>query len=326
MLNRNTMRMQKIAIIALAAAISVAACAGQSPKRAAAGGASPAASPDEGQPQTALELPLPAVPQTLREPADRADYIIEHFWDGMNFADTLRSHSDDFMEQNFSNFVSVFPYAREDARRRAVDRVMSAAQADSAAYVKLADIAEKYLYDPNSPMLSEDLYILFLEKLVDSPMLGDYGTLRYRYQMEAALKNRPGMTAADFAYITRDGRSHMLRSTPVRGQLLVIFYDPDCEHCKEIMAGLSGDPSISAAVADGRLTVLALYAEGDRKLWESTVQMLPAEWTAGLVVSDIIESQRYVLRAMPTIYLMDADKRIILKDAPAAMIAEMFAE
>ena len=316
--------MQRFIIMTMAVCLSLAACGGHSTKKTAApaDGTAMAA----GQPESVAELQLPAVPQTLREPADRADFIIEHFWDAMNFADTLRSYNDDFMEQNFSNFISVFPYAREDARRRAVDRLMSAAQADSAAYVKMADIAELYLYDPNSPMLSEDYYILFLEKFVDSPVLGDYGTLRYRYQLEAARKNRPGMVAADFAYVTRDGRSHMLRKTPVKGQLMVIFYDPECEHCKEIMAALSGEASLKAAVADGRLTVLAMCAEGDRKLWESTVHKLPAEWTAGFVVSDIIESQRYVLRAMPTIYLMDADKRIILKDAPAAMIAEMFAE
>ena len=316
--------MQRIVIMIMALCLSLAACGGHPTKRAAApdNGAATAA----GGPETALELPLPSVPQTLREPADRADYVIEHFWDAMNFADTLRSYNSDFMEQNFSNFISVFPYAREEARRRAVDRLMSAAQADSAAYVKMADIAELYLFDPNSPMLSEDYYILFLEKFVDSPVLGDYGSLRYRYQLEAARKNRPGMVAADFAYVTRDGRSHMLRKTPVRGQLLVIFYDPECEHCKDIMAGLSSDPSLAAAIADGRLTVLALYAEGDRKLWESTVHNLPAEWTAGFVVSDIIESQRYVLRAMPTLYRMEADKRIIMKDAPAAAVAQLFAE
>ena len=316
--------MQRIVTMTLAICLALAACGGHSTRNNTAAPA--AIDTADGVPGQPLELPLPAVPQTLREPADRADYIIEHFWDAMEFADTLRSHSDDFMEQNFSNFVSVFPYAREDARRRAVEGLMEAAKVDTAAYVKLADIAEKYLYDPNSPMLSEDVYILFLEHLSVSPLLGDYGTIRYRYQLEAARKNRPGMTAADFAYITPDGRSHMLRKTPVRGQLLVIFYDPECEHCKEIMAALRSETSLRAAVADGRLTVLAMCAEGDRRQWESTLTDMPAEWTAGYVVSDIVESQRYVLRAMPTLYLLDADKKVLMKDVPAAVVARMFDE
>ena len=320
--------MQKIFIIVLSVCLSVAACGGNSVRRGSAAASdsatesATASAPDEPQPQ--LELPLPEVPAMLREPSLRAAYIIEHFWDAMDFADTLRSHSTDFMEQNFSNFISVFPYADEKAQRKAVDRVMTAAQVDSAAYYKLADIAEKYLYDPNSPMLSEDYYILFLEKLVDSPLAGDYGAIRYRYQLEGALKNRPGTIASDFAYITRDGRSYMLRSTPVEGSLLVIFYDPECDHCKDIMASVHNDTSISAAVADGRLKVLALYAGDDRALWESTARSMPEEWGVGYVTSDIIGQHRYILRAMPTMFLLDDDKRIILKDAPPALVSEMF--
>ena len=318
--------MQKILILVMAVCLSMAACAGTSQRRAASVSepAKPEPTAVQEAPEPQMELPLPEVPAMLREPSLRAAYIIEHFWDAMDFADTLRSHSTDFMEQNFSNFVSVFPYADEKAQRKAVDRLMTAAQADSAAYYKLADIAEKYLYDPNSPMLSEDYYILFLEKLVDSPLAGDYGAIRYRYQLEAALKNRPGTIASDFAYVERNGRSYMLRSTPVEGALLVIFYDPECDHCKDIMASIYDDASISAAVADGRLTVLALYADGERALWERTAKSLPKEWRVGFVTSDIAATQRYVLRAMPTLYLLDADKRIILKDAPPALVSEMF--
>ena len=318
--------MQKIIIMAIALCLSMAACAGTSQRRAAVVSESvateSAAAPDAPEPQ--LELPLPDVPAMLREPSLRAAYIIEHFWDAMDFADTLRSHNTDFMEQNFSNFISVFPYADEKAQRKAVDRLMTSAQADSAAYYKLADIAEKYLYDPNSPMLSEDFYILFLEKLVDSPLAGDYGAIRYRYQLEDARKNRPGTIASDFAYLTREGRSYMLRSTPVEGALLVIFYDPECDHCTDILTSLHDDVSVTAAVADGRLTVLALYAGEERKLWEQTCRSMPEEWRVGYVTSDIIGQRRYILRAMPTLYLMDADKRVVLKDAPPALISEMF--
>lgn len=274
--------------------------------------------------QQPANLPLPAVPDTMREPAQRAAFIIEHFWDEMDFADTSRSMNDAFMESHFSTFASVFPHAGEDARRRAVGRLMGAAQTDAEAYFKLAGIAEKYLYESDSPVMSEENYILFLESIVSSPLAGDYRALRYRFQLEAARKNRPGMTAADFAYVTRDGRSRMLRLTPVKGSLLLIFYDPECEHCKEVMESLRNDRTIASAVAGGRLSVLALYADDNRALWERTADSLPSEWSVGYVTSDIIETQRYVLRSMPTLYLLDADKRVILKEASPADIAGMF--
>ncbi len=55
------------------------------------------------------ELPLPAVPAEMTVPADRAGYILLHFWDAMDFDDADRSLDRDFMGQNMANFLSVFP-------------------------------------------------------------------------------------------------------------------------------------------------------------------------------------------------------------------------
>ena len=267
------------------------------------------------------ELPLPNVPTALRNIADRANYIITHFWDAMDFSDTLRSHDRIFMEQNFSNFISVFPHADEQAQRTAVGTLLDKAEADSAAYVLLRDIAEKYLYEQNSPMLSEDYYILFLERLVDSSLLGEYGTHRLRRQLEAARKNRPGMVAADFAYMTRDGSGATLHKTSTEGNLLLIFYDPDCEHCKEVMDDLQANKTLADAIASGGIKVLAIYSGEDRSLWERTAASLPADWTVGYESGELQEYGLYVLRTMPTLYLLDRNKKVLLKDVLPTQLA-----
>ena len=270
-----------------------------------------AASPSDS---TAVEtLPLPELPATLREPTARANYIIAHFWDAMDFRNTVRSRDRGFMEQNFANYISVFPYADEEARREAVATLLHKAEADSAAYRLLADVAEKYLYEPNSPMLSEDFYILFLEHLVNAPQLGSK-TTRLRWQLEAARKNRPGMTAADFSYTTREGVRTTLHQAHSEEQLLLLFYDPECEHCKEIMASLQQNATLNRLVAEKRLTVLAVYSGDDHDLWERDAAALPADWTVGYEPGWLQDTGAYVLRAMPTLYLLDRNKRVIQKD------------
>ena len=271
------------------------------------------------------ELPLPQVPAILQKPADRANYIITHFWDAMDFQDTLRSYNRDFMEQNFSNFISVFPYADEQAQRTAVKTLLDMAEKDSSAYVLLRDIAEKYLYNPNSPMLSEDYYIFFLEGFVNSAVLGEYGTLRLRRQLDAARKNRPGMTAADFTYVTRDGNNNTLYKTDADGDLLLIFYDPDCEHCKEIMGELQASQALSNIMASGKLKVLAVYSGEDYDLWKRTAPSLPDSWMVGYESGALQESGAYVLRAMPTLYLLDHSKKVILKDVPPVQLFQFVA-
>ena len=269
------------------------------------------------------ELQLPDVPLSLREPSERAAYILEHFWDAMEFTDTLRSHSSEFMEQAFSNFISVFPYADEQARRISVETLMKRAEADSTSYVLLTDIAEKYLYDPNSPMLNEEYYILFLEQIVSSPVLGEYGTVRPRWQLEAARKNRPGMIAANFAYNTPSGRRTTLNRASSSERMLLIFYDPDCGHCQEILTALWEDELLAQMIADGEMDVLAIYSGEERELWEQTLSHFPDGWKTGYESGKLQENGTYVLRAMPTIYLLDKDKRVVLKDVPASQLLQM---
>ena len=261
------------------------------------------------------ELPLPVVPTALVEPEARASYVIAHFWDAMDFGDIVRSHSSAFMEQNFVNFVSVFPYADEESRRSAVSSLLGMAAVDAGAYRLLSSIAEDYLYDPNSPMFDEETYILFLESMVRSSILDEAHITRLNYQLRFARLNRPGMRASDFSYVMSNGKQSRLHKTDTANRLLLVFYDPDCDHCKEVMAELKVSSLIAELVAGGSIRVLAIYADGDKDLWESTCMELPDSWTVGMdTKGEIYERGLYSLRALPSIYLLDKDKTVILKD------------
>lgn len=261
------------------------------------------------------ELPLPSIPQTLTAPEDRAAYLTAHFWDAMDFADTTLTADRTFMEQNFANFASVFPALTPQALKAAVSTLMTKASASTAAYRTLTDIAEKYLYDPNSPMLNEEHYIAFLEETAGSPLLSEAERSKQAFNLRCALKNRQGTVAADFSYTDRQGRRRTLHTTEAE-TLMLIFYDPDCEHCTEMMDKMKGDTALHDAVTSGSVKVLAIYSDGDRPLWDKTKGGLPAEWTVGFDTSDIQEHGTYILRAMPTVYILDAGKTVIAKDFP----------
>lgn len=260
-------------------------------------------------------LPLPVVPATLRTPQERAAYILTHFWDGLDFADTSLSHRSDFMEQSFVNFLSVFPYAESSDAQASVTALMQRAQSDTGAYRLLVNLVEKYLYEPNSPMRQEDYLIWFLEDITRNPVLNLLEKRRPDMLLTAARKNRPGHAAADFSFLTREGRRQTLYDTPGERTLL-IFYDPLCEHCAEILEELQNSTALSSALRKGSLSVLAIYADGNRAAWDSTANLLPATWTVGFDLSGNIRQGLYALPAMPALYLLDPNKTVLLKDAP----------
>lgn len=265
------------------------------------------------------ELPLPEVPASLTATKERARYIIDHFWDCMDFSDTLISHDRSFMEQNIVNFLSLFPHADEEALPSGIDRFLEHVAKDSVTLGIVADIAERYLNDPNSPMRNESYYILFLESFLRQKKLPEHMQERSAYRLEMARKNRPGMTATDFSYTDRNGKQHTLHTTSAT-RLLILFYDPACPHCSDILEELRQSRKLAEYVSDNKLTVLAVYTEGDRKLWDETKSSMPKEWTVVIDNSNIVDRELYDLPAMPIIYVLDQDKTVLMKDAAVSEI------
>lgn len=301
--------MNKLTVIILVLVVLLpAACADR--KRSSTAEALPGIETADGQ------LPLPAVPDSLTTPEQRAAFVSAHFWDAMDWQDHSLSLDTAFMEQNFANYLSILPYADEKARRRSVASLMQSAAADREAHAFLAWVAEHYLADPNSPMRSEDIYMVFLDEFAKSPIFDEAKKTRYRYQMERAMKNRPGSPAADFAMADRDGRRlTLLKAAAETEGTLVLFYDPECEHCKEILGEIA-----KWRFPDG-IQVLAIDVTEDAARFERTKGNYPREWRVAFATDPIEDDDLYVFPALPSIYLLDGEGRVILKDAPVSAIA-----
>lgn len=257
----------------------------------------------------AAELPLPAIPQSLTSPEARAAYLALHFWDAMDFADHALSLDTAFMEQNFANYLSVFPVLRQDAERSdAVGALLCRAAQDSAALAFLQDVVEKYLKDPNSPMRDEGLLTVFYEEMLQIPDVPEWNRERVAWNLETARKNRPGTVATDFAYVSRTGKSGTLHGRQAGGTTLLVFYDPDCDTCRGMLDALGRMPLPRG------WHVLAIDAEGDRTRWDETKALLPREWEVGFATTDLVGSGMYHLPALPTLYVLDGTGRVVLKD------------
>lgn len=266
-------------------------------------------------------LPLPAVPDSLRTPGKRAAYLMEHFWDEMDFRDTLRSRDERFMEQNLVNFMSLFPHAGTDDVQRSVTLLTGRAAADGKAFMMVADLAAKYLYEKESPMFSELYYTMFLDGIRSSA--AGTASLRSRaaFLFDAIRRNFPGTVAADFQMVLRDGRRSSLAETPARTTVL-LFYDPHCDGCMAAVRSLSGDSALRSLAESGKITVLAVYTEGDAAVWQRTKDTLPEWWTVGADTGGILHDDIYFLPSMPSLYLIGADRTVILKDASVEELLE----
>lgn len=181
-------------------------------------------------------------------------------------------------------------------------------------------LSDKYLYEPNSPMHDEELHILVLRALLDNPCLSDTDKIRPRYLLEIAMKNRPGDVAADFTVTCRDGRRRQLSGIKA-DYVLVYFNDPDCEDCRRVKELLSLSPVVNGLLESGRLKLLSVCVEGKTPAWEKADFL--KSWIDGYDEGQrLTREQVYDLKAIPALYLLDAEKRVILKDASFKQVEE----
>ncbi|MDY6278220.1 MAG: DUF5106 domain-containing protein [Bacteroidales bacterium] len=272
-------------------------------------------------------FPMVEVPGVMSEPQDRVDYLTEHFWD--RFADakgttdslTIKGIPQKEVEEKFVLWVTVLKAASAPVMEKAVAGTVSAARAEASAtrdYAvlnKLTELACRHLYDPNSPGRNEEAYLVFLSALLSGPLPDESSRSIYEFQAKLCSLNRPGTPAADFKFITPEGRISSLYSVEAPVTLL-IFSNPGCPLCATYQDNLRKSEPLSDKLHKGAFKIVNIYPDEDVQAWEEYVRTYPPEWICGRDhLGQLFSNTIYSLRAIPSLYLLDADKNVILKDA-----------
>ena len=267
-------------------------------------------------------FPYPEVPESMTVPEDRMAYLLEHFWVRYDFRDTELLQRREITEQGFADFVGLLMQSGDKALwQRAMKPFAEAAAKTPEAYRCFGELAELYLYDANSPMRDEELYLAFLEVFMQQKPQDEGVYARLEFQQELAMKNRVGQAATDFVYTRADGAKGRLSGTAEGKPLLLVFHDPDCVQCRETMAFLEESAVLAEAVKAGKVAVLAVYTEGYEEVWQAHKDELPAGWISANDHAAVKTQLLYDLKAMPTLYLLDGEHCVALKDAaPGAVL------
>lgn len=262
----------------------------------------------------AKELQLPQIPRTLTMPQERAAYLLAHYWDNLDFTDSGTIGDSPFMVQSFSNFASVFPIGGNEAVKAGIDSMLMKASVNPEAVKTLVRIADDYLYEPESPVYNEEHYIIFLNCLLNGNYLEETEKIRPRYQLAEAMKNRVGYQAADFEFTDRQGQSRRLSEVVSKEDILLIFFNPDCDHCRQVLYELQNDAARREEVAAGWLAVVAVYSGDEAATWQDYASTLPDDWIVGIEPMKIFDEELYVLREFPTVYILDNAHRVKAKN------------
>ena len=242
----------------------------------------------------AQELPLPTVPDTLRRPQERAAYVMHHFWDALDFSDTLRSCSRPFMEQQVVNFLSLLPHAAPDAAACAFDSLYARASAAPCALTLTDDLLRIYLDGEGSPVRSEAGYAMALRAHLRYLCAQGFDTTTVSSRLREVTGNAVGTQAPDFAFRTADGALQRLHGLQAP-RLLLFFFSADCDHCRQQLEALRASEPLGRAVSEGALQVLAVCLNDEAELQREARDMLPPVVDGGVPPSPVFRKPRLQL-------------------------------
>ena len=239
--------------------------------------------------------------------------MIAHFWDDFDFEageEVIAYDSIDIISA-MAEYVSYIPPRDADSLLR---NLMRRAAQSKPVLEFFSMVAEVVLHDPNSPLRNDEYYIPILETLLESPLLNEYERIAPEYDLEIALKNRIGTPANDFTYTLADGSSHRLHDIEASYTILM-FSNPDCPMCREIMEQICASPLLNELTERGDLRTLSLYPDRDLEAWHNHLDDMPDAWIKAYDKGQKITIERlYNLNAIPSLYLLNANKRVIIKD------------
>ena len=263
-------------------------------------------------------FPFPEIPATLTEPEARKSYLLTHYWEQFDFADTTLVNNRDVTEQGFVNFIALLNEGGVTKRlaRESLENWCGGFMTEAHARKVLMRMADDYLYNPNSPFYNEALYRLYLEALLKKLPADDVRRSTFDFRLKLLKRNNVGQKATDFVYYLPGGERYTLAATSVKNdRLLLMFYDPECESCHEVLLQMAADTALAEAVRTGKLSVLAVYTEGNDEAWRKALPDMPKGWTVGTDHEAVKTGALYDLKAMPSLYLLDGKKTVLLKDA-----------
>ncbi len=312
----------KTTLIMLLATLLATACVGRQNKNAAQ---TPQTGVEALAPAPVTPYRIPEIPVMLTNPEDRARWAAEHWWDNFDFADTTRvAQWSAYAEQAFVDYdYQLLANIPLEVSGPSIAGLFTKAAANKAIFQRFAEIAEKYLFDPNSPYRNEELYIAVLNAmLAPASPLDEWERVRPAEQLRLAMKNRVGDRAADFRYTLASGATgtlHGLRAT----YTLIFFNNPGCPACRETMDQIMRSPTLLPMIESGTLRILALYPDEDIQAWRDYLPNMPERWICAYDATQTVKNDElYDLKAIPTLYLLDAQKRVLLKDVMSIPLIE----
>lgn len=263
----------------------------------------------------AFSKELPKPPQEYYQRRDLlVKYYAEHAFDYYDFGDGRLATTPMFVER-IREFCGQLLYITPGVSTELIEQLLTKAQANTQNYSAFYRWLEKSFGNLESPYYNEELYLTMLRNAMAYSGLEKELVNHCKSEFNLHNKNLAGDEISDFHVLWSDGTESKL--TDVQSEFILLYFqNPDCPTCTEVRGKMAMNEELNKAIASGRLKVVTIYFERDEELWRRYLKEKanPKYLHGWDSKAEIDAGNLYDLRAIPFMFLLDKDKKILKKD------------
>lgn len=275
-----------------------------------------------------LFAPLDAYAQTFRYPdipdsitlrQERIRYMAMHYWDNADLADSTMF----FAPKTVLDYIYILTLLSPADCEKSFEKTLALVSPNTRNTKLLMYGLSRYMHRVQSSFYNDELYLQILDIALRSPL--DVSLLaELQYERDMASKNRIGQAAEDFSFLCKDGKEKRLYDIDAP-LLLLMFNNPDCSRCRNAERYISKNDTVQRMIAENRLVILAVSPESDFEVWQQ--YSFPNNWMCGYDNRMlVVENRLYEILQYPSLYLLDKDKRVLVKGFDYSAIASMVSQ
>ena len=128
--------------------------------------------------------------------------------------------------------------------------------------------------------------------------------------------------AEDFSVVTVGGQEMKLSDLPKGRLTILVFFDPDCKVCRQTLFGLKHSSLVKQLISEEVLQVMTVHVGYEERLWREMLGDMSEAWVKTTQKTDMRDSKCYDLSDLPALYLLDADRKIMVRASYAEQLIE----
>lgn len=272
----------------------------------------------------------PELTGNLKNPKNKEDSLTAYnfykgqYWEGVGFWDGRLAYTT-FFEEKLDKYFTQLVAPHPDSVIKEIDHMLGFASAsEEMSRFLLIKFVNRYL---NQKYMWEDaVFVHLFEKYFSNKnyaWLNDKGKKTITDRAYSLMANIMGSPASDIVLPDTSGAITGLYDLKANFTV-VVFWDPTCGHCKEVLPRLDSFYHARWKAAGLKMFAISKETDGSKKDWLDFIRQQKLNEWVHVYYSKADDktridnnipgySQLYDVQTFPTVYLLDKEKRIVAK-------------